>query len=133
VLPDSNKLSVKTDYSIYFTTANDIPRNSYIEIEFPAEYFKELGSGCKPIRNIDSQLSCNIDGNIIRTNGTFNDTMPDKGEEIGIKLFGVLNPPDSVPAMVISKQFRISTLTEGGFPIDRAHNLQFTIGCNYPC
>ena len=77
VLPDSNKLNVKTDYSIYFTTANDIPRNSYIEIEFPKDYFTELGLGCKPIRNIDSRLSCNYDGNIIRTNNTFNDTMPD--------------------------------------------------------
>ena len=54
VLPDSNKLNVKTDYSIYFTPANDIPRNSYIEIEFPKTYFTELAGGCKPIRNIDT-------------------------------------------------------------------------------
>jgi len=79
VLPDSNKLSTKTDYSIYFTTANDIPRHSYIEIEFPSDYFSDLGAGCTPIRNIDSRLECNIDGNIIRTNGTFNDTLPEEG------------------------------------------------------
>jgi len=34
-----------------------------------------------------------------------------------------MNPADSVPAMVIAKEFRISTLTEDGYPIDRAHNL----------
>jgi len=42
VLPDSNALGVTTNYKISFTTANELPKGSYVEIEFPREYFSGL-------------------------------------------------------------------------------------------
>ena len=43
VLPDTNSLGTVTDYSIYFTIENDLPKDGYVEIEFPRDYFTDLG------------------------------------------------------------------------------------------
>ena len=42
LLPDSNQLNVKTNYAFYFTTSSELPRNSYVEISFPVDYFSNL-------------------------------------------------------------------------------------------
>lgn len=53
VLPDSNMLGSRTAYSIYFTTDNVVQKNSYIEVEFPKDYFPHLQSvSCYGIKNV---------------------------------------------------------------------------------
>ena len=37
LLPDTNQLGVTTNYAIYFTTRNFLPKQSYVDITFPKD------------------------------------------------------------------------------------------------
>ena len=75
VLPDSNMLGSRTAYSIYFTTENVVQRNSYIEVEFPKDYFSDLTTvGCYGIKNVPTNLQCNVEKNLITLKNPFNNT-----------------------------------------------------------
>jgi len=57
----------------------------------------------------------------------------ESGITVGILLKNVKNPYKSLSEELIRKEFRISTMTPDEYPIDRAKDLDFTIGCIYPC
>jgi hypothetical protein len=55
VLPDTNQFGALTDYSVYFTSMNVIPKGSYVDIEFPKDHFSGLGDiECKAIKTANS-------------------------------------------------------------------------------
>ena len=55
------------------------------------------------------------------------------GTEIGFKLEGIRNPTQSVSNAEINQSFFIETIDSGDYGIDRSYELDFSIGCTYPC
>lgn len=53
--------------------------------------------------------------------------------EVGFLLKNVKNPDKSIAKDVISNQFSIMTISPDGYPIDASYNLDFSIGCVFPC
>jgi hypothetical protein len=64
---------------------------------------------------------------------TFETTVPLAGAELGFSLENIENPKQSITPDVVADSFKIRTMSDLGNAIDRAHNLDFTIGCIYPC
>jgi len=42
LLPDTNTLGELTNYSIYFTIANELPQGSKVDINFPRGFYRDL-------------------------------------------------------------------------------------------
>ena len=137
VLPDTNSLGTVTDYSIYFTIENDLPKDGYIEIEFPADYFTDLEDiSCTAIKIASETSKCQVSSrapNVIQIVDSFNDASIEQDTEIAYKLLNVRNPVTSVGKDVIASKFFIRTMSPQGYPIDSTYNLDFTIGCQFPC
>ena len=75
VLPDTNALGELTKYSVYFTIENDLPQNGFVEIEFPALYFKDLEDiRCKAIKEASDDTRCYVKypgSNILKIDDAF--------------------------------------------------------------
>ena len=92
-----------TNYGIYFTTDNDLPIGSFINITFPSEYYNfTTPLACFSIKNIGSQLVCTLTNSTqIKITKGFQSVLV-AGSEIGIKLQNIKNPTQSVPNNVIN-------------------------------
>ena len=71
--------------------------------------------------------------NVIRVYGTWTDTAIQANTQISFQMFGILNPSVSLSEEDINKEFKITTLSPLGYPIDQSHDLDFSLGCVYPC
>ena len=151
LLPDSNQLSVKTNYAFYFTISSDLPRGSYVEISFPQDYFTNLSDVyCSPIKTAGLATTCSVPDsseanydsvtgteisfeNVIRIQGSFQVADIPANTEIAFLLHDVTNPDASIEGDSSSATFGIKTLSPEGYPIDASDNLNFNIGCEFPC
>jgi len=136
LLPDSNQLGVKTNYAIYFTTKNELPKGSFVEITFPKGYFTNLSEvTCSAVKTASSLCVCKLvpgTDNVIRIENAFTSTVVGN-TEIAFLLWNVLNPSSSITKGAISSQFSVMTVSPQYYPIDAANNLDFSIGCVFPC
>ena len=60
VAPDNNSFGVTTDYTVYFTTANQTPKGSTVQIRFPAAYYQNLAKiSCVPLK-ANASMTCGV-------------------------------------------------------------------------
>ena len=149
LLPDSNQLSKTTNYAFYFTITSELPKDSYVEITFPQDYFNNLENVfCTPIKTASKNTECFVPNetkydsttgqtitttNVIRIMKSFEVNDVPANTEIAFLLQDVTNPATSIEGDSISTAFSIKTLSSEGYPIDASDNLNFNIGCEFPC
>ena len=71
--------------------------------------------------------------NVIRIQNSFPTSDIPSNTEIAFLLQNVYNPDTSIVGDSISTSFSIKTLSSEGYPIDASDNLNFNIGCEFPC
>lgn len=137
LLPDSNQLGAKTNYQVYFTTRNEIPVNSYVDVHFPKDYFDNLDQvSCSSVKTAENVAFCELvpgESNVIRIKKAFNVAPVKANTEVAFLLWNVQNPVSSIAKDLISNQFAINTISPDGYPIDSATSIEFAIGCTFPC
>jgi len=137
LLPDSNQLNQTTNYAIYFTTKNLLPKNSYVDIKFPAEQFTNLAEvTCSAIKTAEAATTCALapgTNNVIRITRAFQYAEVVANTEVAFLLWNVKNPSSSIIGDELDGQFSIMTVSSDGYPIDASYNLKFQIGCVFPC
>ena len=93
LLPDTEQLGVSTNYAVYFTIVNELPAESYVEITFPQDYFKNLNQvSCEPLKTAGVDTTCAlVDGttNIIRISDVNKYSSVEQNTEIAFLLMDV--------------------------------------------
>ena len=111
--------------------------DGYVEVEFPVDYFTDLDQiECTAIKVASQDTFCQISAtkpNIVEVLNAFDGRIIEKDTEIAIKLLNVRNPVSSVSQTVIANEFFIRTMSPQRYPIDSTYDLDFTIGCQFPC
>ena len=149
LLPDTNTLGELTNYAIYFTIVNELPQGSFVDIYFPRGYYRDLDQVlCKPVKKAGPSTNCfvpdetsvdpntgqEIDmSNVIRIENAFLDGALEPNTEIAFILENIRNPEKSIDADTIAREFIIYTVSPKLYPIDGSYNLDFAIGCVFPC
>jgi hypothetical protein len=88
---------------------------------------------CVAIKNIKPNLNCTVVyPSLVLVEQGFISAV-EAGTEIGFKITNIQNPAQSVSSEIISSQFELQTFTWDKYLIDQAYNLDFSIGCIYPC
>ena len=149
LLPDTNTLGVVTNYAIYFTIVNELPEGSFVDIYFPRGYYTGLDQVlCKAVKKAGPNTTCYVPdettvdantgqevdmSNVIRIAQAFEDGNIESNTEIAFVLEGIRNPESSIDAETIAREFVIQTVSPTLYPIDGSYNLDFAIGCVFPC
>lgn len=147
VLPAPQTLGQNANYAFFVTLANDMTENGYVEIQFPWDIVPD-NVRCRTILSdtmndpnctVEQEIIPSADGgdpsiiSIVTMSDTFETKVPSAGDELGFSLENIQNPMQSITPDVVAESFKIRTMSDLGNAIDRAHNLDFTIGCVYPC
>ena len=71
--------------------------------------------------------------NVIRIENAFENGPIGANTEIAFILENIRNPEKSIDAETIAREFIIQTVSPRLYPIDGSYNLDFAIGCVFPC